>query len=238
MALVRRALRPLMQPTLARRFPPIAAAWRRLGRRDELRFWREAIADRRFAVEDHEHVFTTSFGLNPGFYAGKRILDVGCGPRGRLEWARMAAERVGIDPLAPEYMELLGDGRENGTTYVAGVAERMPFEAASFDVICSFNSLDHVQDVERSAAEIKRVLAPGGSFLLATELAHRPRLTEPQTFSWEVTGLFEPELRLVLERRYELVSNSFDRSLEMQVPYDEARGAHPGVLVARFQKPS
>jgi SAM-dependent methyltransferase len=235
-ALVRRALRPLMRPTLARRFPPIATAWRLLGRRDELRFWRDAIADGRFEGDDHEPMFTTHFELEPGFYAGKRVLDVGCGPRRRLDWARMAAQRVGLDPLVPQYRELLGDGAEDGVTYVAGVAERMPFGDASFDVVCSFNSLDHVQDVERSAAEITRVIAPGGSFLLATDVAHRPRLMEPQTFSWEVAALFEPELELVFERRYEALKGKMDRSLEAAIPHDETRGRHPGVLVARFEK--
>ena len=35
----------------------------------------------------YQSYFTDNFDLKPEFFAGKRILDVGCGPRGSLEWA-------------------------------------------------------------------------------------------------------------------------------------------------------
>ena len=53
-----------------------------------------------------ERFYTSHFGLTVEDYAGKRVLDVGCGPRGSLEWATTALERVGVDPLADEYLRL------------------------------------------------------------------------------------------------------------------------------------
>jgi SAM-dependent methyltransferase len=235
---LRQALRPLMRPELRRRLPPLALAWRLLGRRAELRFWREAVADGRFAGEDREPFFTHHVGLERSFYAGKRMLDIGCGPRRSLDWATMASQRVGLDPLAHRYRQLLGHSATRAMIYVTGVVEQMPFDDASFDVVTSLNSLDHVDDVERAAAEIKRVLRTGGAFLLITELCHRARLMEPQDFSWDVIGLFEPQLHLAYERRYEDAGRGIDRSVEDAVPYDETRPPHPGVLVARFQKPA
>jgi SAM-dependent methyltransferase len=232
---LRRRLPPPMRRSL-RRLPPVRAAWERLARREELGFWRRALADGRFAGDSHERFFTTHFGLEPGFYEGKRLLDVGCGPRRRLDWATMADERVGLDPLADRYRELIGENGSGATTYLNGVAEQMPFENARFDVISCFNALDHVRDVTRAAAEIKRVLCAGGTFLLMTELGHPARLTEPQEFGWEVTDLFAPELELVYERRLEDTGHGIDRSVEDGIVYDEARPPHPGVLVARFEK--
>lgn len=162
------------------------------------------------------------------------MLDVGCGPRRELEWATIAAERVGLDPLADRYVELIGDD-VGGMTYVTGIAERMPFADDSFDVVSSINSFDHVQDVGLAASEIKRVLRRGGTFILLTELNHRARLTEPQVFSWEVTNLFRPELELVHERRLEDTRRGIDASVADAVPYDDSRPLHPGVLVARFE---
>ena len=68
------------------------------------------------------------FDLEPSFYEGKRILDIGCGPCGSLEWADMAAERVGLDPLVPQSMEL--GAKKHEMTYVAAPSEKIPFPMA------------------------------------------------------------------------------------------------------------
>src|SRR5690348_6575594 len=73
----------------------------------EFAFWVSRFArERRLSNSHYEFLFTELFGLDPSFYAGKRIVDIGCGPRGSLEWADMAAERVGVDPLAGAYQAL------------------------------------------------------------------------------------------------------------------------------------
>ena len=53
-----------------------------------------------FTYTDFKYFYTTHFGLGYDFYNGKNILDIGCGPRGSLEWADCTSERVGLDPLA------------------------------------------------------------------------------------------------------------------------------------------
>jgi SAM-dependent methyltransferase len=235
---LKRPLRPLMRSGVRERVPPLARLWTWLGRRAELRFWRAALADGRITETSREPLFTTHVELERSDYAGKRVLDIGCGPRRELDWADMAAERVGLDPLADSYRELLPDRAEHEMRYVTGVAERMPFPDASFDIVVSVNSLDHVEDVSRVAAEVKRVLSPGGTFVLLTELNHRARLMEPQDFSWEVRELFAPELKLVHESRFADSGRGIDASVEEAVPYDEADRSLPGVLVARFESRS
>ena len=225
------ALRPLLRPSL-RRIPPARAAWERLARRRELEFWTEAAAERRFEGESREPFFTDHVGLERAFYDGKRILDLGCGPRRELEWATSAAERVGLDPLAEAYRGLM-DG-DAGMRLVAGVGERMPFADSSFDVVASLNSLDHVEDVELVAAEVKRVLEPDGTLILLTDVGHRARVTEPQTFGWEVVDRFRPELQPRLIRRLRDTGAGIDQSVRDGVELSPAdRG--PGVLVARFK---
>ena len=64
-------------------------------------YWRSRKAAEGVLTNSHyEFFFTAYFGSSADFYSGKRIFDVGCGPRGSLEWAEMTAERVGTDPLA------------------------------------------------------------------------------------------------------------------------------------------
>src|SRR5215208_160680 len=73
----------------------------------ELAFWeRRKQGEGTFRNDQFERFFTSQFGLTPDDFAGKRLLDIGCGPRGSLEWASMAAERVGLDPIVESYRAL------------------------------------------------------------------------------------------------------------------------------------
>jgi ubiquinone/menaquinone biosynthesis C-methylase UbiE len=46
-------------------------------------------------------------------------------------------------------------------------AERMDFPEASFDTVCISNSLHHMADLKSVLDEMKRVLRPGGNFIIA-----------------------------------------------------------------------
>src|SRR5262249_26094432 len=53
-------------------------------------------------------------------------------------------------------------------TDVAADAHHLPFADASFDAVVSFNTFEHLSDPERAAAEILRVLKPGGRLVVHT----------------------------------------------------------------------
>ena len=69
--------------------------------RNEIAYWRSRLAaEGQLTNQRYVQSYTKTFDLEPSFYAGKRILDIGCGPRGSLEWADMAAERIGPGPAS------------------------------------------------------------------------------------------------------------------------------------------
>jgi ubiquinone/menaquinone biosynthesis C-methylase UbiE len=206
-------------------------------RASELLYWMYARARYgRFSNDHYIQIYTDHFGLSPAHYTGKRILDIGCGPRGSLEWAEMAAERVGLDPLADQYQSL--GAANHRMQYVASGAESIPFPDGHFDVVCSFNSLDHVDHLDRVIAEIGRVVKPGGLFLLITDVNHAPTLTEPLTFSWDIVHRFIPPLELVEARRFEKKAGGVYQSLFRGTTYDDADStSRYGILSARFRKP-
>lgn len=178
----------------------------------------------------YERVFTTQFGLEASFFHGKRVLDVGCGPRGSLEWAAGAAQRVGLDPLVGRYRELGID--RHAMDYVNAPAERMPFADASFDVVASLNSLDHVDDVGRAIREITRVAAPGATWLLTVEVGHEPTATEPHSLPWEVAD------RLAGWRLEWSARNGLrpDHDIYASIDEDLAWTGGPGLLRARLRR--
>jgi ubiquinone/menaquinone biosynthesis C-methylase UbiE len=202
----------------------------------ELAYWQERKrVEGELANADYVELFTDHVGLLPEFYAGKSVLDIGCGPRGSLEWASMAARRVGLDPLAGSYAKLRSVA--HAMEYVAAPAERMPFADTTFDVVTSFNSLDHVEDLAQTVAEIKRILKPGGTFALLTDVNHGATPCEPQCFSWDIVDRFFPELELEFEARYEKNPSSMLESLRERRPYDDSLTERRyAVLAATFVK--
>ncbi len=210
----------------------------RMKRTAEMDFWR-GVFRRDGGRPGNGHfpaLFQQPFGLSGDFYRDKRLLDVGCGPAGSLDWATMAAERVGIDPLVGRYRRLGID--EDRMRYVEASSEALPFADGSFDVVSSFNSLDHVEDVERTIAEMVRVLAVDGSLLLVVEVDHAPTVTEPASLPWELASWFGPGMQTVLQRRYESSGQGwFFETVFADRRWDDSRSdSRPGILVARLRK--
>lgn len=68
----------------------------------------------------------------------------------------------------PEYMDYAQ--KEYGIELVSINTEttKLPFADASFDVVVSFDVFEHIPDTKGHIAEVKRVLAPGGKYLVCT----------------------------------------------------------------------
>ncbi len=91
---------------------------------------------------------------------GDRVLEVGCGA-GHL--VKRLAERgidiVGID-VNPNASEVAGTDR-----VIEMAAESLDFPDDEFDAIVSVHAIEHIPELEAAAAEMARVLRPGGSAL-------------------------------------------------------------------------
>jgi SAM-dependent methyltransferase len=60
--------------------------------------------------------------------------------------------------------------RGAGARATVGLITAMPFVAASFDFVCAFDIVEHVDDDEAAFAELARVSASGGTLLLSVPL--------------------------------------------------------------------
>lgn len=200
----------------------------------EMKYWRQRkVAEGELSNSHYEPLYTTVYGLTGEDYAGKRILDIGCGPRGSLEWCHMALQRVGLDPLVRRYREL-GTGQHK-MEYCAAPSERIPYLNGHFDIVTCINALDHVDDYEATVSEIKRVTKSGGLFLLSTEIDHPPTPTEPVTVTEQSLRRFAPEFRVLSER---FIGTPPDHNLHRAVqtgkpPYIPGQ---PGIYFAKMKK--
>jgi ubiquinone/menaquinone biosynthesis C-methylase UbiE len=97
-----------------------------------------------------------------------RLLDVGCGTGAASRTAaEMGASVIGVDlspKMVKEAMTLAGN-TENLAFEVADV-EHLPFPDGRFTAVLCSNAFHHYPDPAGAAAEMSRVLAPGGRLAL------------------------------------------------------------------------
>lgn len=114
----------------------------------------------------------------------RRVLDLGSGA-GRLAGylVDLGAEIHGVD-LAPDMVALCRERYPHATFHQGDVSDLSRFEDGQFDaVLAAWNLLDVFSDEDRRAAlrEIRRVLAPGGLFVMsAHNRARIPVLRGPR----------------------------------------------------------
>lgn len=145
----------------------------------------------------------------------------------------MAAERVGLDPLARKYRAL--GTHKHAMRYVAARSERIPFSNGYFDIVSCLNALDHVDNFARTIAEIKRVTRSGGLFLVSVEIDHLPTVYEPLSISERDMTRLAPEFKTISTFK---VATPEDHDLHGAVlcrepPYLPGK---PGVYVAKMQR--
>jgi ubiquinone/menaquinone biosynthesis C-methylase UbiE len=117
-----------------------------------------------------------------GDVRGLRVLDLGCGSGDiALELLRRGADVTGVDisrgmvELARARVELFEPGHADRATFAVADAAATGLDDASFDLVVGKWLLHHV-DVERAAAEVGRLLAPGGRGLFVENQGTNPLL--------------------------------------------------------------
>jgi 2-polyprenyl-3-methyl-5-hydroxy-6-metoxy-1,4-benzoquinol methylase len=93
-----------------------------------------------------------------------KLLEIGSAGGFFLDEARMA----GFDVTGIELNERMAEwGRSTlGLEILAGIFEKLEFEASSFDVIVAQDVLEHVRDPRKFVSKVSGLLAPGGLFFV------------------------------------------------------------------------
>ncbi|HET9476074.1 MAG TPA: methyltransferase domain-containing protein [Dehalococcoidia bacterium] len=120
------------------------------------------------AVVYAEHIVRYLFASR--LVEGKQVLDVasGSGYGSDILKAAGASQVIGLD--RSEEAVRYGAVRHASTKpdYLTADAEHLPLADSVFDVVVSFETIEHLPDPLQFLREIKRVLTPGGLFIVST----------------------------------------------------------------------
>jgi SAM-dependent methyltransferase len=105
--------------------------------------------------------------------AGRRVLDAGCGTGRTSAWlVGQGAELVGVD-ASPEMVSRARERLPSATFAIADLADPLPFEDGVFDLAVASLVMHYLRDWVAPLSELRRVLRPGGAFVLST---HHPAM--------------------------------------------------------------
>ncbi|MEZ5345632.1 MAG: class I SAM-dependent methyltransferase [Pyrinomonadaceae bacterium] len=91
-----------------------------------------------------------------------RFLDVGCGTGANLEMLAGFGDAEGVD-VSDDALEFC---KAKGLKTHKGLAEELPFEDESFDVVTALDVVEHLDDDIAGLKEMYRVLRSGGKTLI------------------------------------------------------------------------
>lgn len=124
-----------------------------------------------------------------GPFAGKRVLDVGCGGGILAEdLARAGASVVGVDASGVTVESARRHAETQGLKieYRTGFAEAMGFQQ-EFDLVFAVDVLEHVEDLGKTLDAVARALKRGGAFGFLTHNQTLEAFTEI-IWKWEYQG--------------------------------------------------
>jgi SAM-dependent methyltransferase len=130
---------------------------------DEYNRWHaeRLAADRAVPLDPREARFFAWLLALLGADPGARLLDVACGQGKFLGYAQAhGLEVTGVD--VSDVAVEAARARVPGATVLTSGAEELPFDESTFDFVTCIGSLEHFPDRAAGAAEMRRVLRPGG----------------------------------------------------------------------------
>jgi SAM-dependent methyltransferase len=146
-----------------------------------------------------EHL--TRYRLAAQLAQSRRVLDAACGEGyGTDLLARTGASSatgVDLDEKTVAHARELYPGAQ----FVCADVRELPFDTGAFDLVVSFETIEHVADPERALDELKRVTDDDGLLLISTPNKHEYQVPNP----FHEREFFHAEFLELLEARFESV---------------------------------
>jgi len=97
-----------------------------------------------------------------------KLLDIGCGTGYLINMLSKDynAEYIGLD-LSPEMIKQAKSKNIKNAIFVEGRSDEIPFDDNTFNIVTCSQSFHHYPDTDKAMQEARRVLKPGGLYILS-----------------------------------------------------------------------
>jgi 2-polyprenyl-3-methyl-5-hydroxy-6-metoxy-1,4-benzoquinol methylase len=120
----------------------------------DIDLWNEHVARYHFAARLARH---------------KKVIDLGCGTGyGTAELSETAESVVGVDVSDDAILEARQEFTRPNLSFQTASVTELPFPDANFHLGVCFEVIEHLDDYRPLLAEARRVLVPGGQFIVST----------------------------------------------------------------------
>lgn len=141
-----------------------------------------------------------AYGFAAALAGGGSVLDLGCGSGyGAAELAEHSGLLIGVDRVRPDLAS-----RQGRAQFLRADIAGLPLAPAAFDLIVSFQVIEHLEDPAPYLDAMARLVRPGGTVLLTTPNI----LTSDRVNPFHVHEYHSDELGAALESHF--------RSVEMR----------------------
>jgi SAM-dependent methyltransferase len=118
---------------------------------------------------------------------GRRVLDLGCGTGyGTAQLALTAQTATGLDISADAIAYARNSYPASNLRWLQSSCTQLPFRDGTIDLAVAFEVIEHLEDWPALLHEVRRILAPGGQFVVSTPnrtyYAETRRLSGPNPF--------------------------------------------------------
>ena len=135
--------------------------------------------------------------------SGERVLDIPCGEGyGSDLLATRAGSVLGIDISSEAVVHATARYEKKNLRFIAADCTGIPEPDASFDVIISFEMIEHITGQEAFLREVTRLLKPDGVFIISSP--NRPEYSDKTGYKNEfhVKELDRAELKTLLDPHF------------------------------------